>query len=348
MNNIPQKALTLFIVVVIVYSLLKENISTVLPLDTMFDSTQKTEQEIKDKEKDVSDKAKDFEKSMEGNFIERSISKIVSNVIKTEEGKELFTKMIRPTNSFAENNGITIKFDDKKILNSLFKMTEITQGHGMSACCGDKVKINYKLYKSEGTENQDLELILGDSELKNNFITSLFVGMKKNSKISALVPNNSKNLSMNDLQVDHTKYTQIEASLIEILHSDINPSEIKIFNDGFSYFLPVLCGDKIKFNLVIEDLTGKILFTTEKEKAKIEMNLGDKQFPAIFSYAIFNQTISVNRTIIAPAKYLRNFEKKFNLSNLNNNQYILMKITDLENLNFNLENIKNDNNTQAK
>ena len=279
---------------------------------------------------------------MEGNFLERSISKIVSNVIKTEEGKELFTKMIRPTNSFAENDGVTIKFDDKKILNSLFKITEITPGQGMPACCGDKVKINYKLYKPEGTENQDLEIVLG-SKLKNNFITSLFIGMKKNSKISALVPNNTENISINELQVDQSKYTQIEASLIEISHSEINPREIKIFNDGFSYFLPVLCGDKIKFNLVIEDLAGEILFTTEKEKVKIEMNLGDEQFPAIFSYAIFNQTISVNRTIIAPAKYLRKCDKKFNLSNVNNNQYILMKITDLENLNFKSEDIKNNN-----
>ena len=84
-------------------------------------------------------------------------------------------------------------------------------------------------------------------------------------------------------------------------------------------------------------------FELLKEKVKIEMNLGDEQFPAIFSYAIFNQTISVNRTIIAPAKYLRKCDKKFNLSNVNNNQYILMKITDLENLNFKSEDIKNNN-----
>ena len=156
------------------------------------------------------------------------------------------------------------------------------------------------------------------------------------------MPKDVNNFNINELQNNQSGYIQIELNLIDIIHSEINPNEVKIFSDGFSYTLPVLCGDKIKFNLTIEDLAGKIFFSTESKKEKMEMRLGDSLTPAIFSYGIFNQTPSITKTIIAPAKYLRNFDKQFNLSNVKDSQYIVLRISDIENSEFNEQNSKNN------
>jgi hypothetical protein len=266
------------------------------------------------------------EQYLEGNFWEKSISKIVTNVLATPQGKSFFENLIKPINNNMDGSQILIGPANDTILKSTLMINDVIKNTTIPVCCGEKVRAQYKLYlPNKEIIEKDNDFILGLSEFGGTF-DSAIVGMTAGGKRTFILKAIEPKAALKNFDS-----AQVEISLLNF-DNIIDQSKVKIFDESFSYTVPLLCGDKISFDLKITQPNGEELLKDHN----ISMQLGDSdQFPIIFSYSLFNKTAGGSRVVLTPAKYLDNFLTKLDIRHINEADYLLLEFSNINNITLN-------------
>lgn len=254
---------------------------------------------------------------VEGNFLERSLSKVALNVLKTPEGRAFLENIITPV-GVNQRDDFTFKSNNPEIMKSILKMKTHVQGEGEEAFCGCKIRFSYQTKNLRNIVIEPFkthELILGSRQVIPALEASL-TGMKQGELRSAIAMpkyayNNKKFFNENYNPAEPIK---LEVRLLEISSKvKIKPEEVKIFDDHLAYKAPIICGDMIRTHLKITKFNGKTLFDSKAKNIKLHFRVGDPSYPIIFGYGLQHKIATGTRVIITPGKYLASLEKEIGL-----------------------------------
>jgi hypothetical protein len=248
----------------------------------------------------------------EGNFLEKSISKVAVNVLKTTEGRAFFENMITPINIKSKNdNDIVIKSFNPEIVASLLNLKVIQPGEGPQAICGQDVTIGCEIMNSENFIIQPktkYQIRLGNRTVIPA-IENIVTGMKRGERREAISPSiyayDIKKFRRKDVAFGAPVKIKVYLDQISSPNS-FNQDEVKIFDDYIAYKIPLLCGDNINAHIKITKFNGDIIFNSKKT-GKLSLRVGSRDYPIIFGYALQYKIPVGIRVAITPGKYLRSF-----------------------------------------
>ncbi|KJV55569.1 FKBP-type peptidyl-prolyl cis-trans isomerase family protein [Orientia chuto str. Dubai] len=274
---------------------------------------------------------------LEGNFFEKSLSKVLINVLKTETGRQLFKNLVHPVdqkNNLAFSNNT--KINNVALINYMFDIQDVTQLPEAKgpAYCGQTVTISYRISDENDAiiEEKVKTLQLGGSK-KVNSIDNITIGMRVGEVREAIVPQQY----LTDISTQsNSKAFKVQITLQDIVSlTDIEKNEIRIWDDELvPYKVPYLCGHLATFDVKISKLDGTIIYDTTNEEQKIAMHLGDDNYPMIFSYALFDKIPAGKRTVLTKGKYFKNILENKNIKLFKNLQLPADEFFILELLNF--------------
>jgi hypothetical protein len=273
--------------------------------------------------------------NIEGGFIERTISKIMINVLKTPQGQETFIKMIQPLSDGKNTDNFVLEMNNSNFIKKIFEIETNGNEKPIKAICGNIVDVEYLIQDfAKGTSETKRENIELGSQKADLALSNIIVGMSEGQKRKATIKEKFFQNALSENQMPK----KIEVTLHKIIEKQfIDLSKIKIFDNVVNHYVPYLCGDKIDFEIKISKIDGTEIFKSKTGETE-SYRVGDRSFPMIFAYSLFNKTKSGTRTIITPAKYLKTFDDKlfptFNIKN-NNSEYYLIDIKDKPILNKN-------------
>ncbi|MBF8246702.1 MAG: hypothetical protein ISN64_01755 [Rickettsia sp.] len=253
--------------------------------------------------------ANNFTKNeLKGNFLERTLSNILVNILNTEQGKKSFQKF----SELMEDNIKKIIPKDFTIdqsfsdLVSLEYLKSDQRGKGECIICGQNFHVKYQIMN----DNYD---ILYEQEEKSS------LGASTNTReINMLVPGMKIGETINSIfkfqfgEFDDKKFNvnQFYKIFIQLLKKDppylMSTEDIFIFDSQVSNvdLDKILCGDKISFQFRIIDLsTKKVIF--DSQKTFVTSFLGDTSLPIVFNYALHKKPLKSLRSVICEGKHLK-------------------------------------------
>ncbi|MFY9589834.1 FKBP-type peptidyl-prolyl cis-trans isomerase [Rickettsia endosymbiont of Halotydeus destructor] len=306
-----QKLLTLLIVILILYNIVKIKSSSSL-------NDNPKEQATTDNITGQNQSSLPAEPNspLTGNLIEKTISKVIINALKTEEGRVFFENLLQPLNKPLDTENYTIEVH-KDLVTPLFKINTIGTGNIGPASCGHLVTVYYQLSDIDNNLlTEDTKTFTLGSRAILPGMDSVIVGMMVGQTRTAIIPAKYAyyNQEYQNKNIDPNSPFRLNVVLKSILPQNfISSNEVKIFDDEIAYRMPLLCGEKVVFDAKITRLSdGKILYNSKLSEKKIDMKIGDITYPLIFSYALHGKVPVGTRTVIAKG---RNF--KATGSNLN-------------------------------
>lgn len=235
-----------------------------------------------------------------GNFIEKTLSSVLINVLKTEQGRLFIENIIQPANKPVDGDG-AFKLNSTNLIKSMFKIINFGKGTKGPVSCGHIVTAHYKVFDIKDTlvEEQVKTFTLGSKDVMYA-LNAIIPGMKVGDILEATMP--GKYLYKNSNK--EGEYYKINVTLREVISSSfIEDKEVKVFDDEIAYKIPLVCGVPACFNAKITKLSnGKVIYNSEELKQKIQMNIGDLTYPMIFSYALHGKIPIGSRTVIAKGK----------------------------------------------
>ena len=130
------------------------------------------------------------EDELEGGAIERSLSKVAINVLKTPEGRAFFEKIIQPVNQDVRELDQSFDVQGLNLIKSLFNIRQLQAGKGEEcAVCGHLVAVNYMITMANDIilENKTNTIQLGS---RNNItaLENVVTGMKIGEIRQAFAP----------------------------------------------------------------------------------------------------------------------------------------------------------------
>ena len=327
-----QKFLSSIIVILILYNIVKLKISPNNNNATIIEQTASNNSSTDTNQTSINN---DNLTELSGNLFERTVSKIVINALKTEEGKAFFENILQPLNKPIDTKDYTIEVH-KDLVGPLFKINTLGNGNIGPASCGHVVTVFYQISDiNNNLISEDTKTFtLGSAPIMlglDNVIVGMMVGEAREAIIPAkYAVNNSNNSISNDVYA--YKVNVILKSIIP--QNFVKSNEVKIFDDEIAYRIPLLCGEKVTFNAKITCLSnGKILYDS-KEKGQISMKIGDVTYPLIFSYALQGKVPVGTRTVIAKWKSFKalgsNTNKIISHESLPINEYLLLELNDFK------------------
>ncbi len=330
-----QKILTVFLVFAVIYLLIKDDIKS--PPEKMRAVVMpEYNQDMQKNTKDKSGKQKAEEPLvLEGSFLERTLSKMMINTLKTEDGRLFMESLIQPMGNSAQD-GFVIRMNNDAQVKRMFKIRTFgdedeTQKH---AYCGNIVTVDYKIFDmrniivSEKTDN----FPLGRSNVPG--LDAVIVGMQKGQTRHAII--SSKYFP--DTSGNKEQRFKISVTLKDInLTGSVDASEVQLFDDVIANKTPLLCGNKAVFDVKVINLSkNKQVFDSKANGSPVDMKIGDIGQPAIFSFALHNKTAAGARTVITPGKYLKSYaapiSKIFPNGNFQENDYYMIIFNNFEEL----------------
>jgi len=244
-------------------------------------------------------------------FVERVITNVVTDFVKTPAGKEMAKSMLTPRDMDLKNQSVAFstsgfssikrKYDVKPVLNSTDRKT----------ICGQKIKLQYQIKtpNSKEAETKTEEYVVGKHAIE--IFNDIADGMAINEVVSA-------NYSASDYNNDQT----ITMTVIEHLSKlNFEYSKVRIFDDYISTSDGVTCGDKVKLQYHIFAINGESI-----KQGELEMTLGDYNYPEVLSYAIDAMPLLGTRTVLLPQSYLALSKSNPLIKNANNN-YVIMELS---------------------
>lgn len=329
-----QKFLSLIIVILILYNIVKlkiypedNNNSTTIEQITSNNSSTNAHQASINNEPTI---------SLNGNLFERTVSKIVINALKTEEGKVFFENILQPLNGPINPNDYTIEVH-KDLVKTLFKINTFGSGNIGPASCGHVVTVFYQISDmNNNLISEDTKTFTLGSAPVMLGLDNIIIGMMVGESREAIIPakytvNNSNNTIFDDAY--NYKVTVILKSILP--QNFVKSNKVKIYDDEIAYRVPLLCGEKVSFNAKITRLSnGKILFDSKSTGQPIDMKIGDITYPLIFSYALQGKVQVGTRSVIAESKTFKalgsNLNKVIPHESLPIHEYLLLELNDFK------------------
>ena len=316
-----QKILTFFIFLLLVYSIVKSRIIDNDSVKNMFNAFSSPSQSKEGQEGALPSQGKPLE--LKGNFLEKTISNIASNVLKTPQGKDFFGKLIQP--QYDVNNGmnLVIKGNSDEVVRSLFMINDIKEGIGPKICCGQRAKVSYKIYRNDGSEGlEQKEINVGGSDFSPN-LDSVVIGMSKGGHRSAVLKD-VRNSDATNIANDNSQM-QSEIEVKEVYPANFDVAKLSIFDDSYGYTIPILCGEDISFKLRIKKLDNSEIYSSQAIPFKVGAE--NNEWPEFFSYALYNKILSGSRFVITPTIYIDKLASRLSL-NLGDEKYVILEFYD--------------------
>lgn len=327
------KSLSLIIAAIIIYYI----IQTKLQL-----SPEENEPVIETKEvtQNTSDATQPPEPQvLTGNFLEKSISKVVINALKTEQGRAFFENLIQQKNQPLASGEYSIEVN-RDFIQPLFKINTLGSGTEGPATCGQVATIHYQILDinnnliSEETKTFTLgaKPIIPGIDIVTN---GMMIGQTRQAIIPAKYAYYDAPYKKDNLEQDAAY--RVNVALNSILPKNfINPNEVKIFDDEIAYKIPLLCGDTTEFDAKITRLSnGQVLYDSKHNDKKINMKIGDITYPLIVSYALHGKIPVGTRTVIAKGQAFKapgsNINRMLNQSIIPVDEYLMLELTNFKN-----------------
>ncbi|WP_341764310.1 FKBP-type peptidyl-prolyl cis-trans isomerase [Candidatus Tisiphia endosymbiont of Beris chalybata] len=331
-----QKILSLIIGVAIIYSIMQSKMFPSPPLEEKKNNTEN--QSNTQKNNNVATKDESTTVELTGNFLEKSLSKIVINSLKTEQGRLFFENLLQPQNKLNTQGDYIIEVNHN-IVQPLFKINTLKEGTIGPVTCGHIVNIQYKILDINNNliSSNTKTFSLGAKPILPG-IDIVTVGMRVGEVREAILPPQYAYYSpvYRTENIDHEASYKVQIVLNSVLpHSFIDSNEVKIFDNKIAYKAPLLCGDKVKLNAKITRLSNnQILYDSKQQGKNIEMKIGDISYPFIMSYALHGKVPVGMRTVIAKGKTFKALGSKLNQmitqDKIPLEEYLMLELTDLK------------------
>lgn len=294
-----QRILTLIIAAGVIYMLFQQNISSMNLSQPPFEENRKNEnQSVKQEEKEK-------EAAPSGNFLEKTLSNVLLNVLKTDDGRLFLESLLQPESKNMGNQEGVFEFNSANFINSLFKISTFGEGAKGPASCGHIVTVEYKILTPANyvVEENTITLPLG-SENAVPGLDVVVVGMKTGQTRHATI--SSKYFS--ETAHNSSSIFKLNVLLKEIMPNNFADDSVKIFDDKISYNKPLLCGNTVIFDARITQLKdGKVIYDSVALNKKINMKLGNINYPMIFSHSLHNKIPVGTRTVIAKGGLFKSY-----------------------------------------
>jgi FKBP-type peptidyl-prolyl cis-trans isomerase 2 len=315
-----QKILTLIVTAVIIYMIFQNNGRE---LDFSL-SPNKSQQ------KSTSASNTEPEPELTGNFLEKTASKLLINVLKTEEGRLFFENILQPVGKPITGVEQGFKVNSNNIIEDMFKIKTFGDGEIGPASCGHIVTVQYKVLNMSNLlifEKTDT-FPLG-SERGAPGLDAVVVGMRTGQTRHATIPATYANAHNSE----YKESFKINVILKEIMPENFVDHTIKVFDDEIIYKMPLVCSNKVSFDARITRLSdGVVIFDSKKNQQKINMKIGDIMYPVIFSHALHGKIPGGTRTVIAQGRFFQSYaatySKIFPETILPKNEYYMIDFYD--------------------
>lgn len=330
-----QKILTLIISISIVYMIFKYNISDIKNPNIT------TPAQVDNKEK-LSSPENEVTQAMTGNFVEKTISSVLINVLKTDEGRMFFENILQPVNKPMSASGVGFKINNDNLIESMFDIKTFEDGDVGPATCGHIATVIYKILSLNNivVSENTITYPLGSNQIAPG-VDAVIVGMKTGQTRQATI--SSKYTDRARSPGDKVDSFKLNVVLKELMPQNFITNEVKIFDDEIAYKLPLLCGNNAIYHARITKLAnGEVIYDSKLSGAKINMQIGNLSYPIIFSHALHNKIPVGTRTVIAKGKFFKSFLNDFSVifpkTKLPETEVFMLELYDFE------SNLTNDTN----
>lgn len=325
-----QKFLTLIITIAILYTIVQLNLRP---------KTQKAENPpAPQAQSQVNKEEKASDQPLTGNFLEKTLSSVLINVLKTDEGRTFFENVLQPMNQPITGTEHSFKIN-QNLIAPLFKINSFDTGTIGPVSCGHVVTVHYQILTmnnlavDEGTKT----FMLGSKVIMPG-LDSVIVGMKIGETRQAIIPAKYAFMDAKDKKnnIDPQSPYKINVVLQEVLpHTFIKEDEVKVFDDEIGYRLPLMCGNNVTFDAKITRLSdGTVIYDSQADKQPINISIGDVSYPLIFSYALHGKIPSGTRTVITKGRTFQglgaNVTKIFPQKQLPLNEYYMLELKNFQ------------------
>ena len=318
-----QKILTFIIACGIIYMIVQKNIQSldvkdVLPINNSKETITQPQEKKEDKQK--------------GTFLEKTLSNILVNVLKTEEGRLFMENILQPANKSIGDSSSGFQMNDDSFIQSIFKIITFGEKTAAVASCGHLVKVEYKILNANNSviEENTSTFPLGSGKIAPG-LDAVIVGMSEGQTRHAII--NSKYLP--ETANNKASYFKVNVLLKEITPKNFVPDDVKIFDDKLAYQMPLLCSNRVAYDAKITRLKdGKTMFNSKDSRKRIAMKIGNLNYPVIFSHALHNKIPVGTRTVIAKGNlfksYVSDYSTIFQDKILPDNEYFMLELSNFD------------------
>lgn len=290
-----QKLLTLIITGAIIYMIFQQNVNSIKAPEHLRPKDDTQQEQTSDKQ----------ETELTGSFFEKTLSSVLINVLKTDEGRMFMESMLQPMNKSVAGSGSGFQMNNDSFINSIFKISTFGEGEKGPASCGHIVTVQYKILSTGNVvlEEKTATFPLGSGKIAPG-LDAVIVGMKTGQTRHATIT--SKYIP--ETAQDKVSMFKINVLLKEIVPDNFIGDDVKIFDDQLAYRIPLVCANKAIYDAKITRLgNGEIVYNSADIGKKINMVIGNLNYPVIFSHALHNKIPVGTRTVIAKGKLFKSY-----------------------------------------
>jgi hypothetical protein len=277
---------------------------------------------------------KQTEPEISGSFLEKTLSSVMINVLKTDQGRIFMESILKPVDKTMSGSGVGFKMNNDNFIQSMFKISSFGDGEKGPASCGHIVTINYKIFDSQNNviKNDIATFSLGSGKIAQG-LDAIIVGMKTGETRNATIFNKY----FQETQNDEPKSFKVSVLLKEIIPQNFVDESVKIFDDEIAYRIPLICGNKAIYDVKITRLSdSKTIYNSEELGKKINMQIGDLTYPMIFSHALHNKIPVGTRTVIAKGRFLKSYASDHSIifpdQSLSQDDYFMIEFYNFDNI----------------
>ena len=290
-----QKLLTLIITGAIIYMIFQQKVNSIKAPEHLRPKDDTQQEQTSDKQ----------EAELTGSFFEKTLSSVLINVLKTDEGRMFMESMLQPMNKSVAGSGSGFQMNNDSFINSIFKISTFGEGEKGPASCGHIVTVQYKILSTSNVvlEEKTATFPLGSGKIAPG-LDAVIVGMKTGQTRHATIT--SKYIP--ETAQDKVSMFKINVLLKEIVPDNFIGDDVKIFDDQLAYRIPLVCANKAIYDAKITRLgNGEIVYNSADIGKKINMVIGNLNYPVIFSHALHNKIPVGTRTVIAKGKLFKSY-----------------------------------------
>lgn len=273
-------------------------------------------------------------KEIEGNFVERALSRVASNALKTPEGQTFLNNLV--VKDYKKlNQEDPYNITDIDLVANLHNIEADNSKATHKIYCGDIVKVKYiiKDVHDKQLESATKLVTLGEGNLLpalEDAIANSYVG----SKLKLITPleygYHSAAYKFNINSKNKPAIVKVEAEIISKANPNQETNKIYKSNKFFAHQKPLSCGQSLNFTYKLTELDGKEIMQQKNYAYKI----GLRSDPIIFSRALFNEIKASHLQVIFAGRELKNFENKFNAKfknkQLKDDKFYYLEIFDIK------------------